>query len=87
MERRVSLTVLVIQLLRPDPCKQIDQSDFRLRVACPMERSTASVVSAAKIDSFVFEEVERDRLVALSSHMHHVNAEVVVSIDVGAVSD
>jgi hypothetical protein len=52
-----------------------------------MERSTASVVSAAKIDSFVFEEVERDRLVALSSHMHHVNAEVVVSIDVGAVSD
>ena len=52
-----------------------------------MEWSTASVVSAAQIDTLVLEEVERDRLVALGCHVHHVDTKVVVRVDVCTVSD
>ena len=55
MQRRVAITVLVVEIV--DPAEQVDESDLSLRVCSPVQRRTASIVFTPHVHSLLLEVV------------------------------
>ncbi len=80
MQRCKSIAVLIIKILHP--AQQVDESDLSFGVSSPVHGCAPSIVSAAQVEPTQLEEVNRNRLVALRSHMQHIDTKVVLSVDV-----
>ena len=52
-----------------------------------MHRRTTTIISTSHIKTTQFEEVDRYRLVSLGGNVEHINAKVVLCVDVCTVLD
>ena len=52
-----------------------------------MQGCALPMIPAPDIHAFLLKEEHRDRLITLRSNMHHVDAEVVLLMNVGSIFD